>query len=66
MPRASKDEMIAGLVDEYVKSIECYVVDINKILDYDCAPDDMRKIAKICSEMAQYAEETADEIEELM
>lgn len=56
-------EVLDGIVDEFVKSVECYLCDAGKIISYDMNPDDMRKLAKIAYELGEYAEQTADEAE---
>lgn len=56
-------EVLDGIVDEFVKSVECFLVDAGKIISYDMNPDDMRELAKIAYELGEYAEQTADEAE---
>lgn len=61
-----KDELLDETVDEYTKTIECYLADINKLMsNYSFNHDDMRKMADVAYEMAQYAEETADVFERI-
>ena len=61
-----REDRLDDLVDEFVKSVECYLGNIDKVMSYDYFnSDDMRKLAQIAYELSEFADSVADEFDEV-
>ena len=57
-----REDRLDDLVDEFVKSVECYLGNIDKVMSYDYFnSDDMRKLAQIAYELSEFADTKDDE-----